>query len=288
MQVAPNEPVSKLKPAEARVQFARVVAVTLPGADLAGALRDVIVPGTAASRYDRLWLMGQYEEDNGYLFGRIGFQAAGTTELWNEQKKDFEEAQFPAGTTSPFALRLATGELAFQRRPGTIRPTSFTGALQALMNEVSDYTRWRVEQESKTVPWSDWISSVDRVAELRFHLERPNPNYKDRKRVEQIIEGANASVADLVLKASHDDAQGLDVDDEIIRQAIDHATRKYGTFKAVGERSGEPEVAWKSDAEVVPERTIGADPATREAPHGGLRKELEDHSPADQAHEEQG
>ena len=85
--------------------------------------------------------------------------------------------------------------------------------------------------------------------ELRFHLERPNPNYKDRERVEQIIEGANASVADLVLRASDDDAQGLDLDDEIIQQGIDHATRKYGTFKAVGERPGEPEVAWKSDKE---------------------------------------
>jgi len=286
MQVAPDEPVSKLRSAEARVQFARVVAVTLPPANLADALRDAIVPGTSASRYERLWLMGQFEEEDGYLFGRIGFQGAGTTELWNEQKKDFEEAQFPAGTTSPFALRVGTGELAFQRRPGTIRPTSFTGALQALMNEVSDYTRWRVEQETKAVPWPDWATSVDRVTELRFHLERPNPNYKDRERVKQIIEGANARVANLVLKASDDDLQGLDLDDEIVKQAIDHATRNYGTFKAVGERPGEPEVSWKSDEEVVPERTIGADPATREASHGGLRNELESHSSGEDHEEE--
>lgn len=222
--------------------------------------------------------MGQSHEEEGYLFGRIGFQAAGVTELWNEETNDFEEAQLPAGTTAPFLLDLGSGGLAFQRRPGLIRPTSFTGAFQALLNAASDFAQWRVHQETRKVEWRDWVGSVDRVIELRFRLVRPNPDYEGRPDVERIIEGANAQLAGLVLKTGDDDIEGLDIDDALIAQAIDHASR-YGTYSALGEREGEEPVKWTSDQEVVPERTIDADPATREARAEGLRRELTEHVP---------
>jgi hypothetical protein len=267
------------RPTDARIQFAKVEPTTIALANLADAIREATIPGTAAERYERIWRMGQFDEVEGYLFGRIGFQAAGVTELWNSDINDFEEASLPAGTTAPFALNLDLGELAFQRRPSKgIRPQSFVGAFQAPLNEASTLTTWRVRQDSRKVEWSDWVSSVDRVTLLRFRLERPNPDWIGRERVEEIIEGANASLMDAVLQADDDALDGLDLSDETVHQFIEHSSR-YGKFQAEAERSGEADpVIWHSDGEVVPERRVSADPETGEASPEGLRRELDEYT----------
>lgn len=264
------------KPAQAHVQFAVLEPLTLANKVLGDAIRASIVPGTGVTRYERAWRMGQYEEEGDYLFGRIGFQAQDVTELWNESKKDFEEAGLQAGTTSPFVIRMTDGRIGFQRRPGVIEPTTFTSNLQALMNEASPLVRWRVSRETYSIPWDEWTASVTRVTELHFRLLRPNPHYGQRKRVEDIIEGTNAHLADIALRASEDQTDGLDLDDDLVAQAIDHAT-DYGSYRAEGERPGEDKpVVWYSDREVVPERTIEADPKTHEASPEALKGEIED------------
>jgi hypothetical protein len=272
------------RPPEARIQFAKVEPTTIAIADLADAIRESLVPGTATERYERIWRMGQFDEVDNYVFGRIGFEAAGVTELWNADINDFQEARLPAGTTAPFALNLDLGELAFQRRPSKgIRPQSFVGAFQALLNDASAFTSWRVRQESRKVEWGDWVASVDRLTQLRFRLERPNPDWKGRERVEAIIEGANAALMDAVLQADDNALDGLDISDATVHQFIEHAS-KYGRFQAEAERVGEADpVIWHSDEEVVPERRIDADPETGEARPDGLRRELDEYTSGSEA-----
>lgn len=119
------------------------------------ALLESLEPGTQSLRYGRLWRLGRWHEKDGVILGRIGFETGEVTELWNEDLRDFEEAELAQGTTSPFAIDLGSERVAFQRRGGTIKPATFMGALQALLNEASQFERWRVYQPSKEVEWTD-------------------------------------------------------------------------------------------------------------------------------------
>lgn len=274
-----SQPASEA-PTRARVAFARIEAQTLPPNDeqeTVAALFEALTPGTQAERYGRAWRMGQTRPEGKSLVGRIGFQGAGVTELWNEEVNDFEEALLDEGTTSPFAIDPRDLRVVFQVRAGLIRARSFTGALQALMNESSPFARWRVTEETEEADWNAWLESVDRVTTLRVKLERPNPNYHGRSRVEGIVEGANARMAELVLKASDEALDGIDVNDVLIAEAIEHAGSD-GSWSAVGEQ-GDRELRYRSDEPVIQQQEIEANPATREAESKGLRRELGDSGP---------
>jgi len=261
---------------QGRVAFAIIEALTLFAAsDFDKAITESLLPGTRIERHRRTWFMGQVRREGRSIVGRIGFQAANVAEVWDEQLNDFREDKLLAGTTSPFAIEPKHRRVAFQLRPGLIRVRSFTGALQALMNEASPVNRWRVSQEVEAVPFTKWAESVDRIVRLRVRLRRPNPHYGDRKRVQELVEGANAQMARIVWSADPEALDGIDVNDEFVREAISHAER-YGSYAASAERGGVP-VAWGSDQEAAAEeRVVEADPETGEIPAERLRRQLGD------------
>lgn len=262
-----------------RVAFAVIEALTLfGGPEFNEALGSALVPGTRIERHNRTWLLGQVRPQGRSIVGRIGFQAANVSELWDEEINDFREDMLTGGTTSPFAIDPERRRVAFQLRPGLIRVRSFTGALQALMNRASPVNRWRVSQEVEEVPFVEWAETVDRVIRLRIRVKRPNPHYGNRKRVEELVEGANARMAQIVWSADPEALDGIDVNDEFIREAISHAEH-YGSYAAAAERHGRP-TAWGSDQEAAAEqRLVEADPRTREVPPERLREQLGDDEP---------
>ena len=271
-----------------RISFASLEIETLHG-DPAQTLRDSMVPGTPVTRYERDWRMGQWRQEGRYVFGRIGFQRpGGVAELWDESINDFREQVIPAGQTSPFAVNVETLRVAFQLRSGWIRPTTFTGALQALLNEASNLAIWRVRHEVVKIPWERWRAEVSRVTRLEFRLKRPNPNYTDREFVERLVEDTQAGLVALRLAAREDAPGGIDLDTDIIRQAIDHTQRGYGTLRARGEGSVTTEggervrpdregtTQWESTEEgVAPVREVSVDPDTGDAGYDALKRELE-------------
>jgi hypothetical protein len=251
------------------------------------ALRASLIPGTVVERYGRPWRLGRWSEEDGVILGRIGFEdEPGVTEIWSDELKDFREQMLPAGVTSPFAIRVKDLQIAFQLRPGKIRPTTFTGAFQGLLNEASEFWRWRVERDVLEVPWEDWLRRVKRVTELSVTLYRPNPNYRDRDRVEELIEGVRARVFTGTWRARPDDPQGIDLTEEVIREAIEHA-EEHGRWAAEGEVDPEADteglrvdlggrVRWRSDETAwTPQAEVPADPMTGEARGDALRDELE-------------
>jgi hypothetical protein len=168
--------------------------------------------------------------------------------------------------------------VAYQLRGRHIKVGSFTNALQALLDKASPTERWRVYAESLDVSLDEWVRRVDRVVLLRATLERPNPNYEDRERIKNIIEGTRASVMQLVLRAGRDELQGIDMSDALVREAIDHAGRNYGTVTAIGERGGE-KALWSSRDQAAAEvRAAPVDPETRDVSSNALRHELGDPS----------
>lgn len=257
-------------------RFAVIEALTLFATPaFTEALRSALVPGTSIERHGRTWLMGQVREDGRSIVGRIGFQTANIAEIWHPELQDFREDMLPAGTTSPFAIDPERRRVVFQLRPGVIRVHSFTGALQALMNAAEPMHRWRVSQEVEAVPFEEWIETVDRIVRLRVKVRRPNPHYGDRQRVRDLVEGANARMAQIVWTADPDALDGIDVTDEFIRETISHA-EQYGSYAAAAERNDLP-VAWGSDQEAAAEeRVVDANPTTREIEPITLRGQLGD------------
>lgn len=243
------------------------------------ALEEAMRPGTMVTRFGREWLMAQYSIKGRFLTGRIGFQAAGTTEeVWNEKTKDFEIEHQRMGSTSPFAIRLPGPDddpyvlpIVYQLRPGRIRPTTFTGNFQALLNAGFPPLRFRVTPLIRGMSWDQWQSAISRVTEITIRVDKPNPRYR-RKSVERLIEDANAEFVRMVFRAPP--GEGLDISDEFIQDGLDHAlAHGYGSVRAKGEEPIDEAVGevWDSKVDGSPIRAeLEADPETREVRFSAL------------------
>lgn len=240
-----------------------------PGEDLI----RLLVPGATTERYNRVWHVGRTEVEDGFLYGRLGFESSGTADLWNEDDKDFEEASTPAGVASPFAINLSNLGLAFQTRGQDIRVTSFANAMRGILRDASGQD-WGIESARTQMSFNQWRATVTRVTQMRFDLEPPNPNYEGRPSLERLIAGANLSAADLTLKSD----AGVLTDAQIVLELLDHVELGYGRSVAVGDRPINGEIVesvysseLNGETEVV---TRPANPETGEVERATLRNEL--------------
>lgn len=216
----------------ARLNFERPFTLQEPLVSIDRGLEESLVPGTMVLRYGRIWRMGQWHRDGRWIVGRIGFEQEGQAELWDDERKDFVERALMLAQTVPFAIDVTNMRVAFQLRRQIVRPGTFRGNFQALLNEVSPYRYWIVRLEGVVQPeWPRWVESVDRLVELRIHMERPNPRYRGEQ-VQEVFERSKAAAVDLVLRAPED--ASLDPDGpDFVRQAIEHA-EEYGNYSATG------------------------------------------------------
>jgi hypothetical protein len=241
----------------------------------------ILVPGVSTERYQRIWRIGRTEAEENYLYGRLGFEGSGSADLWNEDSKDFQEARTPVGVAAPFAIRLSDLRLVFQTRGQDIRVTSFTGAMGGILKDATNQN-WRIETARTEMSFSQWRTTVDRVTQMRFTLEPPNPNYEGRPDVERLIEGASLSAAEITLRSD----SGILTDAEIVLEYLDHVDRGYGRSVAVGERPVDDETiesVYSSELHGETEvAVVPANPETGEVERDTLRQELTD--PADAGH----
>jgi hypothetical protein len=233
----------------------------------------ILEPGASTERYQRVWRVGGTRVDGGILFGRLGFEGSAAADLWNEEDKDFEDTHTPSGTATPFAVRLSDLRLVFQTRGKDIQVTSVTGALRGILRDASGQD-WRIETERHEMAFDEWRQTVDRVTQMRFNVEPPNPNYKDRPDLERLIEGASLNAAELVLRSDN----GIVTDADIVRQLLEHVDLGYGRDAAVGERTVQGEIVesvysseWQGETSVT---VVPADPETGEVEPETLRQEL--------------
>lgn len=248
----------------------------------AEALLQSLRPGTQNRRYDRDWRMGQFQQQDGWVFGRIGFQRPGSqTELWSDDLKDFRPSTLTEGYTSPFAIDLDTLRLAFQLRAGLIKPTTFTSNFRALLEKASGFL-WNVRPLIEDISFDEWRKDVDRIIEVRVRIERPNPNYHGRRHVRALIEGSGAKIVNMIFRSDPNDEEGLKVDAGALAEALDHA-EEYGKFEAKGETVVDEVVEvsrWREDVEGSPKlEQAQADPDTGEVLPEELRRVLEDELP---------
>ncbi len=226
------------KPTQARIAFARIYIGTdephekgeqLPLLiPLRDALLESLQAGTSTTRYGRTWHMAQYQSDGDTVTGRIGFDVEASAG-WDEQAKDFRSVR-PA-QVSPFAIDLERMRVAFQLRGGAIRPWTFQGAFQALLNATETPHKWTVRLEGIAQPtWEDWLEEVTRITEVVATMQRPNPHYPSEE-IEHLFEDAKLASATLGAKGDNIDPEG-----GILKAAISHTLSGYGKLRAKGVR----------------------------------------------------
>lgn len=261
----------------AQIGFAKGFQEPLQGAR--SALLESMVPGAKVVRYDRTWIMAAYSiADDAFLSGEIGFQKEDAEQIvFDEDSNEFLVRPTRNGASAPFTINLETLRVVFQLRGGLIKPGTFRGNFQALLNEGRDW-HWRVRLVGvEQPPWEDWVDQVTRIRTLKIHATRPNPRFPG-KQVEDLFDLSKSKAIDLGLAAAEGDS--LDPDgDELIRQAIELA-KDYGNVRATGEQdtaTGTAIVPFNQNAEgQAIKQQIPADPSSRRADPDAMRQIAEE------------
>ncbi|MEV6891014.1 hypothetical protein [Kribbella sp. NPDC051137] len=216
-----------------KVARARIVPPAQPSllTDPGEAVATALSSGLAVERYQRTWRVGGLQRISGALVGRLGFESTHAEDLWDPEIQDFEEVEVPGGVAAPFAVGVDDLLVVFQIRSPFIRINSFVGALRTLLRESTEQDGWTVEAVQQSQTFAEWRRSVTRVTRLRVRVLRPNPNYEGRPSVENLIESARLSSANLDLRS-----EDIDTDAEIVRELLDHVDRGYGDGTVVGQR----------------------------------------------------
>ena len=248
--------------------------------DIGEALAESWKPGTTTSRYGRTWhLTKVVHETPSLYYGRIGFVNDDelSTLKFDPVSNDFVYGEAPSGVVVPFVVRKLDGVIAFQLYPGVVRETTFTGALQDLLNSASGQHVWRVKSFVETREFDEWLAATEGVTKFNFTLERPNPNYVDRERIEEIIEDLELEVAKLSGRAR--EGESVNVDAEIFREALDHVMRDYGKAKIVGRDREGSESTWvklRGMLGRVAQKKTRRGVGTEQAPEDVLREVLDE------------
>lgn len=130
----------------------------------AEALRDSWQAGGSVTRYGRTWRISRILSDRTKLWhGRIGFIKEGdvVTYGWDPKMQDFRTDQASGGVIVPFVVNSESGVFAFQLRAGVVRPTTFAGAMRAMLN-LSEVYRWQVEPLVREESFDAWTESFRR------------------------------------------------------------------------------------------------------------------------------
>lgn len=242
-------------------------------------LLQVLVPGASTERFGRTWRIGRISHPRtDAIFGRIGFSRESGAESWDEAVMDFVDVLVPSGLAAPFTIDLTSLRVAFQIRPPDIKATSFTGALQAILREKTDNDGWAVEVLRQEATFEHWLSSMRAITELRLKLTPPNPNYRGRPAIQDLIERMNADAATIILTSQ--DGLAIQSDDGagIISQAIAHVDLHYGSLTATGidARSGRKSTFDSTHGEAHQTLEGTVDPTTGEVSEGALLDRMSD------------
>lgn len=237
-------------------------------------LGDSWIPGATANRYGREWRLSRPEVEDEQWIGRIGFVRPDevTTLEWDDEAEDFVEGDASGGVVVPFVVDLQDEVVAYQLRSNLVRPNTFTGALEALLNKGPAY-KWHVHPLIVSRSFNAWKSDIERVTSFRLSLIPPNPNWVGRELVQGIVEDLEAQL--LTLSGSGED---IDTESDLFRQALDHVLQEYGQATVHGVDASGLDSTWRTMKDiggvVTPTMRVEAESDEVEVPIDSLTESL--------------
>lgn len=261
----------------------RIYQVSLAGIEVRGVfdlthevLDESWLSGATARRYGREWRLSRPDHENGQWIGRIGFVKPGevTTLEWDDEAEDFIEGDASGGVVVPFVIDVSEQVVAYQLRGNLVRPNTFTGALEALLNQNPTYV-WSVYPLVVPRSFESWKSEIDRVTAFRFKLIPPNPNWIGRELVQGIVEGLETQLLTLSGRG-----QDIDTGSDLFRQALDHVLQEFGQATVQGRDKLGFDSTWRTVKDtggvVTPTTRIEAESEEVEVPTDSLSEALSD------------
>ncbi len=204
------------------------------------ALEQSWVAGEEVFRYGRKWRISRHiEMDQAFWSGHIGYVEgdAFSTLAWNEETKEFDRGEASGGVVIPFVVNIPQRMLSFQYATRDVKLHTVTGNLQALLSKQSTYD-WEVAPLSLKQTFEEWHASVTSISTLAALLRQPNPNWEDREKIADLLDGLEAEFVRLSARAS--EGVSIRTDSSWFIQLMDHVRRGYGqaTMTGVNRESG--------------------------------------------------
>jgi hypothetical protein len=208
-------------------------------------------PQNKTTRYNRTWRFSRpVEVDAEHIAAKLGFTHEGNQERieYDEEAEDFvvTEARESETVYSHFVIDTTSEVMAFEVG-GAIERQSFLGAFKNLLDE-ADFPA-TVELLTDPAGLRQWAETVDRVVTIRAVVHNPNPGWAaDAGAVRELVQQAEAAVADVTVKASQDGA--LNVEAAWVNGALQQiSTEGQGRMSATGIRK-QRESRWVSGQRV--------------------------------------
>jgi hypothetical protein len=232
-------------------------------------------PRHDTTRYQRRWRVSRPRLEDGFVVGKLGFvrTAPAAQTIYDEELEDFVTAEGVAneGSFSMFAIDTTTEIMAFEERRPSIRRQSFLGAFRGLLL-AADF-RASVTLLPDPTEFREFVASVDRLQRIRAVVFAPNPGFRqDARNFEEIIVGANAQRAEVVVVAERDGS--LNPGAEWVQGALEQiASEGKGTLRATGVQVGHRRV-WTLGARLQIDVIRDEDAQTPEDVWGWLKRRI--------------
>jgi hypothetical protein len=194
-------------------------------------ITERISPGARITRYGREWIIGQTEESDGILYGRIGYQGeAGLAEIWDDERKDFVATATPTGLTAPFAIDLDSYDMAIQSRAPFMSISPMIGAFEALLSLGAE--KWEITGARTRTTLANWKASIEKLTFVKLVIREPNPHYHGAKDLESLMKDLDSEVMRVEARSE----SGLDMASNFLLETEGHLDRGYGEGEYRGVR----------------------------------------------------
>lgn len=223
--------------------------------DLFGAgarlIREALIPGRPTERFGRIWHVGKVREEDGVLYGRLGYEERVRVDHWQEEVNDFERAYVDDGIAAPFVIRMSDLAVVYQPRKRVIRPESFASALRAML-KFGENSNWRVKSlTGGSASFDDWQRRIDRVTRLRACLEAGG-EANEGSRMRELLAGPQPDQAWVEWRA----AEGLDTNASCVRELLQQADAGTVEVVAEGQCGDSADTVWRWNSTSGDERMM--------------------------------
>lgn len=147
--------------------------------------RDVVAK--SGRRHQREWRIGNLSRSDGALTGMLGWSRHGEamSNIYDSETKTWRDTVVPndVAAVAPFSVLAGSRYLGVLKHP-SFAETTVAKVFTELLNRgeatmPTPTTAWSVDAVGDRQHFEQWLSSVDRVVEMKFIFERPNPDAEE-------------------------------------------------------------------------------------------------------------
>ena len=234
---APQQAKDYLMPRNVRIIHANLnlegLGAAMGADDYRSALEQSWIGGTRITHEANDWLLSKPTHFSSNVWtGHFGFVLEDDlpTVEWDEETSEFLQRNLDRGTAFPFMVDTSKRLLSIQLF-GSRTAAALTQRLKALLDE-NGVHYWSINLLVRRMTFEQWRTTVSGITEIKARLERPNPKWKNKPQLQELVAQTNSGVVRLEAKSSPHEFVNMDSDWG--RELLDHVSDGYGSIDVVG------------------------------------------------------